>query len=257
MTIHATAIIDPKAQLADDVKVGAYSVIGPNVEIDSGTEIGPHVVVEGPTQIGKNNKIFQFASIGAPPQDKKYNGEPTRLIIGDDNIIRESVTLNRGTVQDKACTTIGSDNLIMAYVHIAHDCEVGSHTVFANSSTLAGHVSIHDHVILAGFTLVHQHCRIGSYAFTGINTIVRQDVPPYITVAGSECKPTGLNSVGLRRHNFSPESMKLIKQAYKLLYRSGLPFEESVKEIKALDSENKDLNLFIDFLGSGTRGISR
>ena len=197
--IHPTAIVDPKAELAEGVRVGPYSVIEGEVTIGAGTEIGPHVVISGPTVIGENNRFFQFGSIGAEPQDKKYHGEPTRLVIGNGNTFRENVTINRGTVQDRGETTIGDDNWIMAGVHIAHDCVVGSHTIFANASALAGHVQVHDWAILGGYTLVHQFCRIGAHSFCGMGSVINQDVPDFVVVSGNLAEPRGINTEGLRR----------------------------------------------------------
>ncbi len=255
--IHSTAIIDASASIASDVEIGPYSIIGADVEIDSGTWIGSHVVINGPTTIGKHNKIFQFASLGEMPQDKKYNGEPTRLEIGDENVIREYVTINRGTVQDGGLTKVGNDNWIMAYVHIAHDCVVGSHTIMANSTSLAGHVVIADHVITGGFSLIYQFCSLGAYSFTGFGAHVNKDIPPYVTVAGQMAKPCGINSEGLRRHNFSAEAISVIKKAYKLLYRSSLSLDEASKKIAELAQDNQVLSPMLDFIAKSQRGIIR
>lgn len=245
MSIHATAIIDPKAEIANGVTISPYAVIGADVKIDSGTWIGSHAVIEGPTTIGKDNKIFQFASVGAEPQDKKYKGEPTTLTIGDRNVIRESCTINRGTSQDIGTTTIGSDNWIMAYVHIAHDCVVGNNTIFANNATLAGHVTIHDYAILGGFTLVHQFCHVGEYAFTGMGTALAKDLPPYVMAMGAPGIPRGINSEGLKRHGFSDDERKQIKNAYKTLYRNNRTLEEAVTLLA--ESENMRVKLLADF----------
>lgn len=255
--IHPTAIIDPKAQLAPDVEIGAYSIIGPDVTIDSGTRIGAHVVIEGPTAIGKNNQIYQFASLGAAPQDKKYAGEPTRLEIGDDNTIREFCTFNRGTVQDAGATRIGNDNWIMAYVHIAHDCQVANHTILANNSSLAGHVHVADYAILGGFTLVHQFCKIGAHVITAVNSVIFKDVPPYVTAAGYDAAPHGINSEGLKRRGFSAERIAAIKRAYKTLYRAGLSLEEARAALVEQCKDAPDLNILLDFLTTSTRGIIR
>ena len=220
--IHSTAVVDASASVAADVEIGPYSVIGADVEIDSGTWIGPHVVINGPTRIGKNNKIYQFSSLGEIPQDKKFDGEPTRLEIGDGNTIREYVTINRGTVQDRGATIVGNDNWIMAYVHIAHDCVIGNHTVMANATSLAGHVEVADYVITGGFSLIYQFCSLGAYSFTGFGAHVNKDVPPYVTVAGQMAKPHGINSEGLRRHEFSKEAVSAIKKAYKLLNNGAI-----------------------------------
>jgi UDP-N-acetylglucosamine acyltransferase len=255
--IDSRAVIDPAARIAPGVIVGPYSVIGPDVEIEAGCRIGPHVVIRGPTRIGRDNEIFQFASIGDAPQDKKYDHEPTRLEIGDRNVIREGCTINRGTVQDRGVTSIGDDNWIMAYVHIAHDCIVGNNTIFANNASLAGHVRIEDHVILGGFTLVHQFCAIGDHAFTGMGSTIAKDVPPYMMVSGAPAHPHGLNSEGLKRRGFSEEAMATLKKAYKLLYRSRMSFEEALVEIRALEPECVEVTPLREFLERQTRGIIR
>ncbi len=255
--IHNTAIIDSKAELDSSVEVGAYSIIGPDVSIASGTCVGSHVVIKGPTTIGKNNQIFQFSSLGEAPQDKKYKGEPTTLEIGDNNTIREFCTLNRGTVQDKGATRIGSDNWIMAYVHIAHDCQIGSHTIFANNSSLAGHVDIHDYAILGGFTLVHQFCKIGAHVITAVGTIVFKDIPPYVMAAGEDAKPHGINAEGLKRRGFSPASITQLKRAYKALYRNGLSLEEAKSQLQEQLKNCPEIGILLDFLNISTRGIVR
>ncbi len=255
--IDSRAVIDPAARIAPGVIVGPYSVIGPDVEIEAGCRIGPHVVIRGPTRIGRDNEIFQFASIGDAPQDKKYDHEPTRLEIGDRNVIREGCTINRGTVQDRGVTSIGDDNWIMAYVHIAHDCIVGNNTIFANNASLAGHVRIEDHAILGGFTLVHQFCAIGAHAFTGMGSTIAKDVPPYVMVSGAPAHPHGLNSEGLKRRGFSEEAMAALKKAYKLLYRSRMSFEEALVEIRALEPECVEVTPLREFLERQTRGIIR
>ena len=257
MRRHPTAIIHPDAKLADDVEVGAYSIIGEHVEIGSGTWIGPHVVVEGHTRIGRHNRIFQFCSVGANPQDKKYAGEPTRLEIGDHNTIREFCTLNTGTVQDAGVTRIGSDNWIMAYVHVAHDCQIGSHTIMANGATLGGHVHIGDWVFLGGLSGVHQFVRIGAHAMTGFQTRLSQDLPPYVTAADNPAAAHGINSEGLKRRGFSGESIMAIKRAYKTLYKSGLALEEAKAEIQSQSVEHPELQAMVDFLSTATRGILR
>lgn len=255
--IHATALVSPQARLGEDVEVGAYSIIGEHAEIGEGTRIGPHAVITGHTRIGRGNRIFQFVSLGEEPQDKKYAGEPTRLEIGDFNVIREFCTLNTGTVQDAGVTRMGDHNWIMAYVHIAHDCVVGNHTIFANNASLAGHSHIDDHAILGGFTGVHQFCRIGAHVITGIASVIRQDIPPYFTVAGSPAQPHGINSEGLKRRGFSAEAISAIKRAYKTLYKSGL----SLAEARAVIAENAvdvpELQLLADFLAVPGRGIIR
>lgn len=256
-SIHPTAIIHPDAQLAPDVSVGAYSVIGEHVEIDSGTWIGPHVVIEGHTQIGKDNRIFQFSSLGAAPQDKKYAGEPTRLKIGNRNTIREFCTLNLGTAQDSSVTRVGDDNWIMAYVHLAHDCQVGSNTIFANNAQLAGHVIVGDWVILGGFTVVHQFVRIGAHSMTAMGTILLQDLPPYIMASGNTAKPHGINSEGLRRRGFSPDDVRAIRRAYKTLYKSGHTLEEARNEIAAAFAGIPALDVLSEFIAEPGRGIIR
>lgn len=255
--IHPTAIIDPKAELDSSVEVGAYSLIGAGVRIDSGTTIASHVVVKGPTAIGKNNRIFQFSSLGEAPQDKKYANEPTTLEIGDGNTIREFCTFNRGTVQDKGATRIGNDNWIMAYVHIAHDCQIGNHTIFANNSSLAGHVDVDDYAILGGFTLIHQFCKVGAHVITAVNTVVFKDIPPYITAAGYDAKPHGINAEGLKRRGFSPESIMQIKRAYKTLYRNGLTLEEAKQQLQPQLPNCAELGILLEFLNASTRGIVR
>lgn len=238
-----------------NVSVGPYSIIGPDVEIGDDCVIAPHVVVRGPTVIGRNNKIFQFASVGEDCQDKKYAGEPTRLEIGDNNIIRECVTIHRGTVQDQSLTKIGSDNLLMAYVHVAHDCVVGDQVILANNTTLAGHVHVGDWAILGGFTGVHQFCHIGAHAFTAVNSVVVQDIPPYIMAQGHNAVPRTINSEGLKRRGFSAEQVMRIKRAFKILYRQGLTVTEAIAAMQALDAE--ELQPLIDFVQSSQRGIIR
>ncbi|GAB7562920.1 acyl-ACP--UDP-N-acetylglucosamine O-acyltransferase [Methylobacillus methanolivorans] len=255
--IHPTAIIDPKAELDSSVEVGAFSIVGPGVRIDAGTRVGSHVVIKGPTTIGKNNQIFQYSSLGEVPQDKKFKDEPTLLEIGDGNTIREFCTFNRGTVQDKGTTKIGSHNWIMAYVHIAHDCLVGDHTIFANNSSLAGHVDVHDHAILGGFTLIHQFCKIGSHVITAVGSVVFKDIPPYVTAAGYDAKPHGINSEGLKRRGFSADNILQIKRAYKTLYRNGLTLEEAKQQLSEQQKTSPELNILVDFLNHSTRGIVR
>ncbi len=255
--IHPTAIVHPNAKLAEGVQVGAFTVIGEHVEIDAGTTIGPHVVIEGHTRIGKNNRIFQFNSLGSIPQDKKYKGEPTRLEIGDNNLIRECCTFNTGTVQDIGYTRIGNNNWIMSYVHIAHDTIVGNDTVLANNVQLAGHVHIDDFAILGGFSGVHQFCRVGAHVMVGAGCLLFQDLPPYVMLGGNPAAPHGINSEGLRRRGFSSEAIMAIKRAYKTLYRSGLPLEQAVQEINAQAEEHPELKLFTEFLARSTRGIIR
>jgi UDP-N-acetylglucosamine acyltransferase len=255
--IDPAAVIDPGAELASDVSVGPYSIIGPDVVIGAGAAIGPHVVINGPTRIGCDNRIFQFASIGDAPQDKKYAGEPTRLEIGDRNTIREFVTINRGTVQDEGLTALGNDNWIMAYVHIAHDCRVGDNTIFANNASLAGHVRIGDYAILGGFTLVHQFCAIGCHALTAFGSGISKDVPPYITVGGSPARAYGLNMEGLRRRGFSPESRMALKRAYRILYRENRSLEDALAQLRQQAATDPDVAVLAEFLENQTRGIVR
>ncbi len=255
--IHKTVIIDPSAIIADDVSIGPYSIIGAGVEIGSGCQIESHVVIKGPTKIGKNNHIYQFSSVGEDPQDKKFAGEPTLLEIGDNNLIRESVTINRGTIQGGGITKIGNNNWIMAYVHIAHDCIVGSENIFANNTTLAGHVTIDDFVILGGFSLVSQFNHIGSYAFSAMGSVISRNVPPYILVSGHMAKPVGINIEGLRRHDFTAQQIKTIKQAYKLTYRLSLKIGEASLAIQKLEQINSELSLYTTFLEQQQGGIIR
>jgi len=255
--IHQTALIDPSARIADDVVIGAYSIIGANVEIASGTEISPHVVINGPTKIGRNNRIFQFSSIGEEPQDKKYHGEPTLLEIGDNNLIRESVTINRGTVQGGGITRVGSNNWIMAYVHIAHDCIIGDDNIFANNASLAGHVIVGQHVILGGFTLVSQFNHLGSHCFSAMGSVISRNVPPYVLVSGHMAEPVGINVEGLRRRAFTDIQIRNIRQAYKLVYRSGLRMEEARERLRGIQQEANELDIFIEFLDNQEGGIIR
>ena len=255
--IDPRAAVDPAAELDEGVTVGPFSVIGPDVKIGRGTTIGPHTVIHGPTTIGADNKIFQFASIGEDPQDKKYAGEVTRLEIGDRNQIREFTTIHRGTVQDAVVTRIGNDNLLMAYTHVAHDCQLCDHVILANAASLGGHVIVGDHAILGGFTIAHQFCHIGAHSFSSMGSVIKGDVPPYVTIGGHPAKPHGINSEGLRRRDFDEETIQLIKRAYKLLYKSQLKLEDAVLEIKALAEGCPELSLISDFVGGSTRGIIR
>ena len=255
--IHPTAIIDPKAEIGEGVSIGAYSVIGADVRIGACCKIGPHVVIEGPTEIGEHNTFFQFGSIGAAPQDKKYAGEPTKLVIGNNNTFRENVTLNRGTIQDRGETSIGDDNWVMAGAHIAHDCVIGDHCIFANASALAGHVQVDDWAILGGYTLVHQFCHIGAHSFCGMGSVINQDVPNFITVSGNLAGPRGLNLEGLKRRGYDKEQIQVIKKAYRALYRTGRRLEEALQEIECLNDEKGTLTGLIDFLKSSQRGIVR
>ena len=259
--IHATALVERQAELGDDVEVAAYAMIGAHVRIDEGTRIGPHTVVEGHTTIGRDNRIFQFCSVGAAPQDKKYGGEPTRLEIGHGNTIREFCTLNTGTVQDAGVTRIGDDNWIMAYVHVAHDCQVGSHTIMANAVQLAGHVQLGDWAFLGGLSGVHQFVRVGAHAMTGFQTRLSQDLPPFVTASGNPAEAQGINQEGLKRRGFSAERIALVKQMHRLLYRKGLRLDEAVQQIEALRADapqsEADIALMLDFLAAASRGIVR
>lgn len=255
--IHPTAVIDPGALIHEGVEIGPYSVIGKDVEIGTGTVIGPHVVVQGPTVIGRDNRIFQFASIGDAPQDKKYAGEPTRLVIGDGNTIRECVTINRGTAQDRGETTIGNDNWIMAYAHIAHDCVLGDHIILANNVALAGHCLVGDWVIFGGFSGLHQFCRAGAHAFLGKYAGVSQDVPAYVMVGGSPPAPHGINSEGLKRRGFTAEQIANIKQAYKVLYRSGLKLAEALAQLEERVGEQPELEPLVASIRDSSRSIIR
>jgi UDP-N-acetylglucosamine acyltransferase len=260
-TIHPTALVDPKATLDASVEIGAYSIIGPHVSIAAGTRVGPHVVIEGHTTIGKDNTFFQFSSIGAAPQDKKYQGEETRLEIGDRNTIREFCTFNRGTAQDVGVTRLGNDNWIMAYVHLAHDCQIGNHTIFANNAQLAGHVHVEDWVILGGFANVHQFCKIGAHAMVGMSTSLTQDVPPFVILSGNPAAAHGINSEGLKRRGFSPEEITAIRRSYKLIYKSGLTLEEAKTALRKEEQDSPLLSQHVkqmrEFIEHTTRGIVR
>jgi UDP-N-acetylglucosamine acyltransferase len=261
MAIHPTAIVDPAADLATDVVVGPYAVIGAGVRIGRGSEIGAHCVIEGPTTIGEGNRIFSHAALGGAPQDMKYRGEPTRLVIGDRNTIREFCTFNRGTEQGGGVTRVGSDNWVMAYVHVAHDVQLGSRTILANNATLAGHVEVGDWVIVGGLTGVHQFCKIGAHAMTGFQSRISQDVPPYMMVEGNPSGVRGFNAEGLRRRGFSKERIALVKQMHRLLYRDALALDAAKDAIAALrgtvDGGDTDVALLLDFLAASTRGIVR
>jgi UDP-N-acetylglucosamine acyltransferase len=243
--------------LGSGVEVGAYSIIGEYVEIGDQSVIGPHVVISGHTRIGRENRIFQFVSLGEAPQDKKYAGEPTRLEIGDNNTIREFCTFNIGTVQDAGVTRIGNDNWIMAYVHIAHDCQIGSHTIFANNAQLAGHVHVEDWAILGGYTGVHQFCHVGAHVMTAVGTVILQDVPPYLMAAGNTASPYGINVEGLKRRGFSSDAITTLKRAYRVLYKSGLTLEEAKARLEEMSREQSDVRRFVDFLAESRRGIIR
>lgn len=258
--IHSTALVSPHAQLAHDVQVGAYSIIGDHVTIDSGTVVGSHCVIDGHTQIGKNNHFYRFCSIGGMPQDKKYAGEATRLEIGDGNMVREYVTINTGTIQDVGVTRVGHHNWVMAYVHIAHDCQIGSHTIIANGVQLAGHIHIGNWVVLGGLSALHQFVRIGAHAMVGGTSSIRQDIPPYVIGAGDPFRPSGINSEGLKRRGADESVVKCVKEAYKLLYRRKLTIDEAMIQLLLLGSTSEEkaaITVFTDFLSQSTRGIVR
>lgn len=255
--IDPTAIVDSKAELADNVTVGPFSVIGPEVKIDTGTVIGSHVVIKGPTVIGKQNRIYQFTSIGEDPQDKKYDSEVTRLEIGDRNTIREFTSMHRGTVQDQSVTKIGNDNLFMAYTHVAHDCVIGDHVIMANGASLAGHVKLNNHAILGGFTLVHQFTQIGQYSFSAMGSAITQDIPPFVMVGGKPTRPHGINSVGMERNGISPEDIRLIRKAYKFIYKMNLRLEDAIEQMEELAADSKEMADMIKFLRNVNRGILR
>lgn len=249
--------MDAAAELADDVRVGPFSIIGPEVRIEAGTQIGPHVVIKGPTRIGRDNRIFQFASVGEDPQDKKYRGEVTRLDIGDRNTIREYATLHRGTIQDQSLTRVGNDNLLMAYTHVAHDCVIGNGVIMANGASLAGHVAVDDFAILGGFTLVHQFCRIGRYSFSGMGSILSKDIPPYVMVGGSPTKPRGINNVGMERHGFNADEILQVKRAFKLIYKSRLKLEEAIEGLANMAEQSGEVAPMLEFLQRSGRSIIR
>ena len=255
--IDPRAIIDPKARLADDVKVGPWSIIGPDVEIGAGTVIGPHVIIKGPTKIGCNNHFYQFATVGEDTQDMKYKGELTRLVICDRNIIREGVTIHRGTIQDRSETTIGNDNLIMAYAHVGHDCVISNHVIMVNNSGVAGHCYVGDWAILGGYALVHQHCHIGAYSFLGAASYISRDVPAFVLVAGNPAQARSMNFEGLHRKGFSEEVMHALRVAYKIVYRKGLIVEQAIEELVELANQYPEVALFRDTIISSKRGITR
>ncbi len=255
--IDPRAIVDPTARIAEDVEIGPFAVIGANVEIGSGSWIGPHAVVKGPSRLGRGNKVFQFASIGDAPQDKKYAGEPTTLVVGDRNVFREFCSINRGTVGGRGETRIADDCLFMAYSHVAHDCIIGSHCVMSNCTALAGHVDLGDWVILSGYAGIHQFCKIGAHAFLANNAAVTRDVPPYLLVAGSPAEPKGVNSEGLKRRGFDAAQITNIKNAYRLFYRSGLKLAEATEQLRALVPQQPELAPFVDFLDASERSIIR
>jgi UDP-N-acetylglucosamine acyltransferase len=252
MAIHPTALIDPSAQIDSDVEIGAFTVVGPNVTIASGCWVGPHAVIEGPTSIGRDNNIFQFSSIGAAPQDLKYKGEPTRLEIGERNSFRENCTVNRGTTKDQLVTRIGSDNLFMAGSHVGHDCVIGSHCVFANYATLGGHVELGDWVHMGGFSGIHQFCKVGPHAFIANNTAVTRDVPPYVMAVGRPAEPHSVNAEGLKRRGFTTDQIRNIREAYRVLYRSGLKLAEALEELQSRVDAQPELAAFVGFLNEST-----
>jgi UDP-N-acetylglucosamine acyltransferase len=255
--IDPRAVVDPGARIAPGVTIGPFSVIEADVEIGEGSWIGPHVVIKGPTRIGPRNKIFQFASLGDAPQDKKYQSEVTYLEIGSDNIIREYCTVNRGTLQGGGVTRVGNNNWIMAYVHIAHDCQVGHSTVFANGASLAGHVKVEDYAILGGFTLVHQFCALGAYCFCAAGSVLNMDVPPFVMVSGYWARPYGINMEGLKRHGFSPETRRALNRAYKVLFRSGLTLSQAIERLRQMANEAPEITTLVEFLQRSQRGIVR
>ncbi len=255
--IDPRAIIDPSAKLADDVEVGPWTIVGADVEIGAGSVIASHVVLKGQTKIGANNKIFQFSSVGEDTSDMKYQGEPTRLVIGDNNVIREGVTIHRGTIQDRAETTIGDNNLFMAYVHIGHDSVIGDNTVFVNNASVAGHVIVGDWAILAGYTLVHQFCHIGAHSFSGYGSHISKDVPAYVTVNGQPAEAKTVNVEGLRRRGFSSDAITAIRRAYKVIYRQGLTTEDALEKLRVMREQQPELDLLIESLESSARGIIR
>ena len=255
--IDERAVVAPSARIHESATIGAYAIIGDDVEIGANTRVEPHAVIKGPTTMGADNHVFQFASIGDDPQDKKYAGERTRLSIGDRNTIREYCTINRGTTQDQGVTTVGNDNWIMAYVHIAHDCVVGNHTIFANNASIAGHVRVGDYAVMGGFTAVHQFCKIGSHAMMSMFSYVTKDIPAYVTVSGRPAEPRGVNSEGLKRRGFTPEMLRNIREAYRTLYRAGLTLEEALVELEARATSARELRPLIDSVRAGTRGLVR
>jgi len=255
--IDPRAVVSPEARLAPDVSVGPFTVIGPRVEIGPRTVIGPHAVINGPTTLGADNHVFQFASLGDAPQDKKYRGEPTRLVIGDRNVFREFVTVNRGTTHDKGVTTIGDDNLFMACAHVAHDCTIGNKTVFANGAVLGGHVEVGDWVILGGLTAVHQFGKVGAHAFLAGGAMARQDVPPYVMVAGDPAVPHAVNAEGLKRRGFSEDQIRAIREAYRTLYRSDLKLAEALERLEPVAAQRPEVRVFVDFIRTSARSIVR
>jgi UDP-N-acetylglucosamine acyltransferase len=255
--IHEKALVDPAAKIADDVEIGPFSIVGPRVTIGPGSWIGPHVVLTGRTTIGKNNRIFQFASMGEEPQDKKYDGEDTELIIGDNNTIRELCTFSRGTVQGEGKTVIGNDNWIMACVHIAHDCQLGDNIIMANNASLAGHVTVGDWAILSGYSLIHQFCTVGEHSFTSFASHVNQSIPPYVTVSGEKAKARGVNTEGLKRRGYTTEQIQHVRRAYRVLYRSELPLEEARKKLDEMAADHDEIKPWVEFLDTTEKSFIR
>jgi UDP-N-acetylglucosamine acyltransferase len=255
--IDPRALVDPSAELGAGVRIGPFSVIGAHVVIGADTHVGPHVVIKGPTRLGERNRVFQFASIGEDPQDKKYAGEPTRLEVGNDNVFREFCTINRGTVQDQSVTRIGDDNLFMAYAHVAHDCVIGSHVIMANCATLAGHVHLDDWVGMGGFSAIHQYCKIGAHAYLANNAAVTGDVPPYVMAVGRPAEPHSVNVEGLKRRGFSADQIRNIREAYRILYRSDLLLADALEKLQRLAATQPELRTFVDFIGAAARGLIR
>lgn len=255
--IHSHAIVDPSARVADDVEVGPWTLIGPGVDIGPGCKIESHVVIKGPTKIGSGNHIYQFSTIGEATPDLKYRDEPTYLVIGDNNIIRENVTIHRGTVQDRSETTIGNNNLIMAYAHIGHDSVIGNHTILVNNTALAGHVKVGDWAILSGYTLVHQFCKIGAHSFSGMGTAIGKDVPAYVTVSGAPAEAKTINIEGLRRRGFSSEAISQLRRAFKIVYRQGLTLELAIQRLETMLSDTPEVQVMIDSIRASERGIVR
>ncbi len=255
--IHPTAIVDPAAEIAADVTIGAYAIVEANVVIGAGTVVNSHAVIRGPTRIGTDNRIFQFASVGEDPQDKKYGGEPTVLEIGHRNVIRECATIHRGTIQEQGLTRIGDDNLFMAYTHVAHDCVIGNRVIMANAASLAGHVQVDDFAILGGFTLVHQFCRIGQHSFSAMGSVISRDIPPYVMVGGRPTKPHGINSVGLERQGFGSGAIRQIKKAYKIIYKAGFKLDEAINLLRDMAQESPEIVPLVEFLQNTGRSIVR
>jgi len=255
--IDPRALVDSKAELDEDVSVGPFAIIEADVRIGRGSSIGPHSIVRAGTRMGRDNRVFQYASVGEDPQDKKYNGEPTELILGDRNVVREFATLNRGTAQDSGATRIGSDNLLMAYIHVAHDCQIGDHTIMANAASLGGHVHINDYAILGGFTIVHQFCRVGAHSFSQMGSMVQKDIPPFVTVGGHPAKSRGINAEGLKRRDFPLETISAIKRAYRKLFMSGLRLEDALSLVSEEMADIAEANQLVEFISSSQRSVIR